>query len=73
MHPRVLLLLLAVLHPLTALAQNSYGRSNGRVSGQQGALISGAKVTIKQVGPNATATTQASLNWLDKYLGPVRR
>lgn len=73
MHPRVLLLLLAVLLPLTALAQSSYGRSAGRVSGQQDALIPGAKVTIKQVGPNAPATIPASLNWLDKYLGPVRR
>jgi hypothetical protein len=57
MHPRVLLLLLAVLHPLTALAQNSYGRFTGRVSDQQGALVSGAKVTIKQAETNATATT----------------
>ncbi len=71
MSPRLLLLLFAVLHPLTTRAQNSYGRFTGRVSDQQGAVVSGAKVMIRQAETNGTATTATNQEGVFDFLNQL--
>jgi len=64
-------MLIPVLLPFCAPAQNSYGRFTGRVTDQQGATILGAKVKIKQAETNAAAATATNQEGVYDFLNQL--
>jgi hypothetical protein len=68
---RALILLVCLFAPFGTPAQNSYGRFTGRVSDEQGAVVVGAKVTIKQAETGVTATTATNQEGVYDFLNQL--
>src|SRR6188474_46060 len=60
--PAVILLLLMVLLPGTALGQAVYGSIFGTVTDPTGAAVNNATVTITDVGRNVTVTVKTNVD-----------